>query len=162
MAWASKSFTFSPSTVIASAEVNQNFDDIVAGLNTAMPSGGIIMWSGAVASIPSGWFLCDGNNGTPNLVNRFIVGAGSSYNVGATGGEASHTLTIAEMPSHNHGGVTGDDSLAGRVGPVVVGSGSSREETNPGSHNHTITAEGGGQAHNNLPPYYALAYIMKS
>lgn len=60
------------------------------------------MWSGASNNIPAGWALCNGQNGTPNLVDRFIVGAGSSYSVGATGGEATHALSTSEMPSHNH------------------------------------------------------------
>ena len=62
-----------------------------------VPVGGIIMWSGATNNIPSGWALCDGNNGTPNLQDKFIVGAGSSYAVAATGGSADATLV-----SHSH------------------------------------------------------------
>jgi len=72
-----------------------------------IPIGGVIMWSGSIGSIPSGWALCNGGtvNGhtTPNLLNRFVLGAGSSYSVGSTGGETSHTLTINEMPTHSHG-----------------------------------------------------------
>ncbi len=60
------------------------------------------MWSGSSSNIPSGWLLCNGSNGTPDLRDRFIVGAGSSYGVGNIGGEATHALTTAEMPSHNH------------------------------------------------------------
>ena len=60
------------------------------------------MWSGSSSNIPSGWLLCNGSNGTPDLRDRFIVGAGSSYGVGNIGGEATHTLTTAEMPNHNH------------------------------------------------------------
>ena len=65
-----------------------------------VPLGGIIMWSGT--TIPTGWALCNGSNGTPNLQDRFIVGAGSGYAVGATGGSANATLV-----SHNHTGTTG-------------------------------------------------------
>lgn len=60
------------------------------------------MWSGAINNIPFGWLLCDGSNGTPDLRDRFIVGAGNTYGVGTTGGEASHVLSVAEMPGHNH------------------------------------------------------------
>jgi microcystin-dependent protein len=67
--------------------------------NFLVPAGAIIMWSGA--SVPSGWALCDGTNDTPNLVNRFVVGAGSTYSLDATGGSANATL-----PSHTHGSGT--------------------------------------------------------
>lgn len=72
-------------------------------LNTRlMPSGGIIMWSGAQADIPSGWVLCDGNNSTPDLRGRFVVGAGGAYSVGATGGNTSVALSESNIPSHTH------------------------------------------------------------
>lgn len=89
---------------------------------TAIPRGIITMWSGAVNAVPSGWLLCDGNNGTPNLKDRFIVGAGGSYGVGATGGSVTqtpnvwtnaagtgvwvngHAITIDQMPGHQHAG----------------------------------------------------------
>ena len=68
-----------------------------------LPTGVICMWSGAAASIPAGWYLCDGTNGTPDLRDRFIVGAGNSYSVGASGGSATQTLAVANLPAHNHG-----------------------------------------------------------
>lgn len=68
----------------------------------SIPSGLIAMWSGASDNIPIGWLLCDGNNNTPDLRNRFIVGAGSTYSVGNTGGSDSVTLTTAQIPSHTH------------------------------------------------------------
>ena len=128
--------------------------------STAIPSGVIIMWSGTIASIPPGWHICDGTNGTPDLRDRFIVGARqdsggiAKTNVHGvlekTGGEAMHTLTIAEMPAHSHtysghgqwGGRGGDDQ-AGCQQPSVTGS------------------TGGNQPHENCPPFYALAFIMK-
>ena len=67
-----------------------------------VPAGVIVMWSGAVASIPPSWALCNGSNGTPDLRDRFIVGAGGSYEVGDIGGSASVQLTSAEIPAHNH------------------------------------------------------------
>lgn len=87
----------------------------------AVPAGLIIMWSGAIGAIPDGWSLCDGTNGTPDLRDRFIVGAGSgTYPVAATGGANTVTLTQAQTPAHTHG-----------YGPVDVVSG--------GSHGHTVT-----------------------
>jgi len=72
--------------------------------NLAFVKGMIMMWSGATNQIPSGWALCNGSNGTPDLRNRFIIGAGLSYAVGATGGatKQSVTLTKNNLPSHNH------------------------------------------------------------
>lgn len=67
-----------------------------------IPAGCILLWSGAANSIPGGWALCNGSNGTPDLRNRFVVGAGSTYAVGATGGADTVALTTAQMPSHNH------------------------------------------------------------
>lgn len=80
--------------------------------NIALPAGIIVMWSGSAANVPSGWRLCDGGGGTPDLRDRFIVGAGYSYSPGNTGGSTSHNhgigvgdtaLSIAQIPSHNHG-----------------------------------------------------------
>jgi len=77
-----------------------------ATAQTFFPSGGIIMWSGTIANIPSGWALCDGTNGTPNLTGRFVVHAdadsGGTYAPGDTGGADNVTLTEAQMPSHTH------------------------------------------------------------
>lgn len=92
------------------------------------------MWSGASTSIPTGWVLCNGTNNTPDLRDRFIVGAGSSYSVGATGGEASHTLTVDEMPSHSHNATL---SLSGL------------STSSAGAHTHNVTvttphSSGGG------------------
>lgn len=67
-----------------------------------VPAGIITMWSGSSNNIPTGWALCNGQNGTPDLRDKFLVGAGNTYQVGATGGNASHTITTDEMPSHTH------------------------------------------------------------
>jgi len=115
-----------------------------------VPKGAIIIWSGAIDKIPNGWVLCDGTNGTPNLTDRFILGAGNSYSVGAVGGEAEHTLTVNEMPSHSHTlGYKSDGSGGGGSGPNKTGT-INTDET------------GGGLPHNNMPPYYSLCYIMKN
>jgi hypothetical protein len=152
-----------------------------------VPLGGIIMWSGT--TIPTGWALCNGSNGTPNLQDRFIVGAGSDrYAVGATGGSANATLV-----SHNHTGTTGgvsvdhyhifpgDDQLAfanGVAGWSALSNGSFGYDAVSGnrgggqlwrtsgiSENHVhgfgTSAEGSSATNANLPPYYALAFIMR-
>ena len=135
-----------------------------------IPTGGIIMWSGSIASIPSGWALCNGQNGTPNLMDRFIVGAGSSYGVGATGGEAQHTLTVNEMPSHNHHGWTrnngnhshtynsitkGQDQNAGDGGGNYW---NTNTTSSAGNHNHEFTTDNTGSnwSHNNIQPYIVV------
>ena len=70
------------------------------------PLGGIIMWSGLERNIPNGWHLCNGEsvNGltVPDLKNKFIIGAGDTYNPGDTGGASTVTLTTTELPSHTH------------------------------------------------------------
>ena len=74
-----------------------------------LPSGCILIWSGSTGSIPSGYVLCDGTNGTPDLRNSFVLGAGNSYTVGQTGGSTdsivvSHTHTALSVtdPGHTH------------------------------------------------------------
>lgn len=88
-----------------------------AQLNSPIPAGVITMWSGAIVNIPAGWSLCDGNSGTPDLRNRFILGAGDTYAPGATGGSllstasGGHTHTEAAAGSHNHTGTSGSTVL---------------------------------------------------
>ena len=74
--------------------------------NPLVPTGIIVMWSGSIGTIPSGWALCNGGNGTPNLTDRFIVAAGSTYNPGNTGGANTVSLSLSEIPSHSHTGTT--------------------------------------------------------
>jgi len=118
----------------------------------AMPSGVVTMFFGS--QIPSGWALCDGLNGTPDLRDRFVVGAGNLYPLAGTGGAAQHVLTVAEMPRHSHSYESPNwyNSIQ-QSSPdyaAFVGRGSS-----------TTSDTGGNTAHNNMPPYYALQYIMK-
>lgn len=194
----SPTFTGTPAAPTASAGTSTTQLATTAFVTTAVtasfPSGGIILWSGSIASIPSGWYLCDGNNGTPNLTDKFIVGAGSGYAVAATGGSAN-----AIVVSHTHGfsasGTTGSTSLTGSLvkisetwhnGGVASGvfskgsaytdnaSPASTDTSNVGSinfdatHTHSMSLSGttdsaGSSGTNaNLPPYYALAYIMKA
>jgi len=129
----------------------------------AFVSGMIVLWSGAANAIPTGFVLCDGNNNTPDLRNRFVVGAGSGYAVNATGGSANATL-----PYHYHN-FPGDDQLT--FGNGVAGWASAHDgnfgydatSTNSGGGKlWRTTAVGESAVNKNLPPYYALCYIMKT
>ena len=98
-----------------------------------MPAGGIIMWSGSESNIPSGWALCNGQNGTPDLRDRFIIGAGSTHRAGTTGGNASVQLSENNLPAHSHTFSNGKAASAGshtHSDTFSVSSG--------GSHSHTV------------------------
>jgi hypothetical protein len=123
--------------------------------NALVPSGVIVMWSGSISRIPPGWALCDGTSPTPDLRNRFIVGAGYSYNVSDTGGEDFHYLTTNEMPTHSHHIIGTNKGDLGGAGKPGVASYTGDEE---GGYTEST---GGGASHENRPPYFALAYIMK-
>jgi microcystin-dependent protein len=157
-------------------------------VNNAIPVGGIIMWSGS--TIPTNWRICDGNSGTPNLSGRFILGSGSgtgltSRTLGSTGGLEKVTLAVTELPAHGHTGSTPagggahfhyTDFYAGYGGdryeqnyfqPLAEYHGNRRITTvgreNDGAHTHTFTTSdtGSSQSHENMPPFYVLAYIMR-
>jgi hypothetical protein len=138
----------------------------------ALPSGVITMWSGSIASIPGGWYLCDGTNGTPNLRDRFIVGAGSTYAVNATGGSAdavvvshSHTFTGDALAPHSHSYNTKSTSLpqSGSSTPCWFGdAGATTSAVSAGTPSGTNSTTGVSGTNANLPPYLALAYIMKA
>jgi hypothetical protein len=135
----------------------------------AFVSGMIMMWSGSIASIPSGWLLCNGSNGTPDLRNRFVVGAGSTYAVGATGGSAdaivvSHTHTINDS-GHTHELQTWTGGAArnpGRADAYDNNNFNGKAITDSATTGITINSTGSSGNNANLPPYYALAYIMKA
>jgi len=127
-----------------------------------VPKGVIVMWSGTIATIPFGWALCDGNNGTTNLVDKFIVGAkqddsgAAKTNVSGSltqsGGAATKTLDITEIPAHTHtvpqwGGNSGTQPASCADGAQTT--------------DNTTSSVGGGTAFSLLNPYYALAFIMK-
>lgn len=136
----------------------------VESTSSSVPQGSIIPWYGSSGNIPNGFALCDGKNGTPDLRDRFLVGAGNLYTLGNTGGENSHQLTVAEMPSHQHDSGWGEhqsyDTPFGRSNYRVgsrMGSGKS-DWDNAG---WLTSSTGGNQPHENRPPYYALYFLMK-
>jgi len=152
--------------------VNGQINDLYTRI---VPAGCILMWSGSIGSIPLGWRICDGGGGTPDLRDRFIVGAGNSYGVGNTGGANSVQLTLNEIPSHSHGvndpghthrdrwlqsyAAGGNNGYAGNAG--VIGSNDNNQSVQFKTTGISIQSAGGSASHENRPPYYALAYIMK-
>ena len=131
------------------------------------------MWSGSVASIPAGWFLCDGGNSTPDLRNRFVVGAGSTYASGVTGGSAdavvvthTHTATsVVTDPGHAHSyNAPSNFTSSGGFGSAVdnIVSATTGSQTTGITVATTVNSTGSSGTTANLPPYYALAYIMKA
>lgn len=152
--------------------------DAWRGVSPAVPRGIITMWSGSIASIPAGWALCNGQNSTPNLTDRFIVGAGNNHGPGNTGGATTHshsvsftsqytTLDAGTMPSHAHTGSIGAGSAgpSGNIGAIgitgVLDYGQLTINANGLSYGHAHGVVGTTAASDNRPPYYALAYIMK-
>lgn len=149
----------------------QTLDNLYPILQTStatgatIPAGLIAIWSGSLGSIPAGWTLCNGTNGTPDLRNSFIVGAGSTYAVGATGGSAdaivvSHTHTITD-PGHLHNTTSsGSGTLINAAASGLTGASTSTTATATTGITNQSTGVSGTNA--NLPPYYALAFIMKT
>lgn len=119
-----------------------------------VPSGCILLWSGTTKNIPDGWALCDGQNGTPDLRDKFVLGAGTIHTVGSTGGSETVTLTVSQLPSHSHNlrSYTGINSQSNAYGLMPGSNGSATKETN---------STGNTNPHENMPPYYTLAYIIK-
>ncbi len=189
------------------------------GSDAAFPSGVITLWSGSSGSIPSGWVLCNGSNSTPDLRDRFVIGAGNNYSVGAQGGSKdavvvshthnlnhnhtyssstnstgshSHSGSTNSTGAHTHGILYADDDQQNTPSTNLrvwnqVNNPSTYHTTSAGNHSHTISTNStGSHAHSfsgttaafngasqgasggvsgtdkNLPPYYALCYIMKT
>ena len=179
-------------------------------------TGMIMLWSGSIGTIPTGWVICNGSNGTPDLRDRFVIGAGNTYSPGNSSGSTlatsvtvnGHVLDVSEIPSHNHTfttnpsytGISASDSGHSHTiswpsttyigqpgaGSALAGGNNVTAYGPPGgtntgfanisiadpshTHNGTTDSTGGGGAHSHtatatttgLPPYYALAYIMKT
>lgn len=150
-----------------------------SSVGTTIPTGMISLWYGATGSVPVGWYLCDGTNGTPDLRDRFIVGAGNAYAVNATGGSAdaivvSHNHTASSTSSvtdpghlHTHLVAAGQAGYSANqsVGTVNGGSASNTSTATTGisvATTTTVASTGSSGTNANLPPYYALAYVMKA
>jgi microcystin-dependent protein len=168
-------------------EVQQQYGTNTFGL--LVPTGSIITYGGSVS--PAGWLLCDGTavsrttyatlfailgttygNGDgintfnlPNMKGRVAVGrdAGQTEfdSLGETGGSKTHTLTVNEMPSHDHGGSTGAAGYSASAHDVAVSLTTTGTADDVGSHTHSIAPQGGGQPHNILQPYIVVNYIIK-
>jgi microcystin-dependent protein len=173
----SPTFTGTPLAPTASVTTDNTQIATTAFVRDIIPAGLISLWSGSVASIPSGWLLCDGSNSTPDLRDRFVVGAGSTYAVNATGGSANaivvshnHTATSTSVvtdPGHVH---SLPNAAFNAAGTNVDDAASSGSTGNTGSATTgitvatttTVASTGASGTNANLPPYYALAYIMKA
>lgn len=148
---------------------------VQTAVGTTIPTGMISLWYGSIGSVPAGWYLCDGTNGTPDLRNRFVVGAGSTYSVSQTGGSTdaivvshTHTATSAVTdPGHIHT-ITGaiKDGGASTSGDMTRADAQLVNQTNSNTTGitvaTTVASAGTSGTNANLPPYYALAYVMKA
>jgi hypothetical protein len=175
----SPTFTGTPAASTASAGTSTTQIATTAFVTTAIaaataalvPAGMIMIWSGSVGSIPTGWTLCNGSNSTPDLRDKFVIGAGNSYAVGGTGGSANavvvshtHTATVTD-PGHLH-------TYLENTQAEYIGTGNLQQNVFNDQTRNTSTAttgitvanstEGVSGNNANLPPYYALCYIMKT
>jgi microcystin-dependent protein len=147
---ASPTFTGTPAAPTATAGSNTtqvaNTAYVRGELTTLIPSGIILLWSGSIASIPSGWVLCNGANSTPDLRDRFVVGAGSTYAVGATGGANTVTLDSTMIPSHTHSlSASGTTAASGAHTHTVSASGTTSGQSV--GHTHTGTTGNNNVGH---------------
>lgn len=121
-----------------------------------LPRGIVVAWSHIPIAAPEGWAICDGTLGTPDLRDRFILGGGSHLAF-TTGGTETETLTIAQMPSHNH--YINTAVFSANNNPSMVNNNDTGYPSGP--RGDVIQPAGGNMPHNNMPPYYVLWYIMK-
>ena len=167
-----------PSYPIEYTAVNPT--QVALAIENVLPYGMITLWYGTVASIPNGWALCDGTNGTPNLTNMFVIGANADYN-GVPTTDITNTPLVtggsaaSGLPSHNHDIVdlghvhslnpagpvvqTGSVTVGGSIQAMATGAGGFA--TGIANTNITVDNAGTDTRYSNLPPFLALAYIMK-
>ena len=194
---ASPTFTGAPLAPTAAVGTDTTQIATTAFVRDIVPRGVITMWYGSIASIPSGWYLCDGQNSTPDLRDKFVMGAGPTYPVNATGGSAdaivvshthsattsfvgspmgTHTHTITD-PGHAHG-IGGPLSLPTTAAQAYPAGNGATPQSATATTSITVDAASAGTPAGtvlvsnstagsagtgaNLPPYWALAYIMKA
>jgi len=154
----------------------QNITNLIRK-NYIFTAGMIVMWNGTTDKIPSGWALCNGQNGTPDLRDRFIVSSGTNYKINQTGGNDSIKLIVDNIPSHTHNyfdsvfsenwGSFSKKKNASRFKPDYStgydnpGSGDTDNDNNIIGKDRNTNATGGNKPFDNRPKYYALAFIMK-
>ena len=178
--WLTDGFFYKFVLTDSSDVVIQTYDNLYGIIGTAptpatpTPAGVIVLWSGSIGSIPAGWVLCNGSNGTPDLRDRFIVGAGSTYAVDATGGSAdavvvSHTHTATSVvtdPGHVHNYLLRASAGNDPFPPKDSDGNSSFNQTESAVTGITVAttnqSTGVSGTNANLPPYYALCYIQKT
>ena len=186
--WLTQGFNYKFILTDSNNNIIQSYDNLYGILQTApavsntVPSGLIAIWSGSIGAIPSGWVLCDGTNGAPDLRNSFILGAGNTYSVGQTGGSSSITIGQTNLPNVNFSATSistvndpghthtinlasnpagGSSVPTGYANPVASSIINSAFTGITVSTSTTVNSGGSGTALSSLPPYYALAYIMK-
>jgi microcystin-dependent protein len=146
-----------------------------------VPVGMIMIWSQGEETIPTGWVLCNGDNGTPDLRDRFVIGAGGAYSTGTTGGSANavvvshshsetHSLTVTD-PGHSHtyrgsnpsgaGSPAATDTSPGEAANTVNLTSTAAETGISVGMSLTINSSGESGTNKNLPPYFALCYVMR-
>ncbi len=140
------SFPVTPSSAPTTDYQVANKKYVDDSVPSAFESGMIMIWSGAISAIPSGWVLCDGNNSTPDLREKFVIGARSDSGAGA-----------GQVDVGDNGG----QSLAGTDDSITMATAAAGGGSNPSNGGGTSYTES-SHTHNAMPPYYALAYIMYS
>lgn len=164
--------------------VDTDNNGVIDSVNGGVPAGAIMMWAGSLATIPTGWALSDGTNGTPDLRAKFIIGVTTSTDPGSTGGTSTYSLTANQLPAHSH---TGTTESAGSHGHSYLDTETSNYSgqadewgiairelyRNPSTvnsntsgagglaHSFTTNQSGNGATIDNRPAFYELAYIIK-
>lgn len=162
---------------ISMDQVNEAIQNAINAVlpGSNVPPGGVIIWTGEASAVPEGWALCDGTNGTPDLRGRFVLGESESHAAGTTGGTETVRLSTAQLAKHSHGqyvpvSATGSTTsgYVNLVNPASTNNPVSGRPYEDGLFGGTTNAnqvntktQGDSEPHENMPPYYVLAYIMK-